>query len=520
MPYPGPTFCLARGTTFHFRSSIVPQLHSPQSPVMESPEYFAFDHLPQEIQNGIFSCITPTWSHSDLHNIRLVNHSFNIAITPILLHTLHLSRNNLSLDRLVKVYESPTLARHVRSIFFDRRVWHFNLQEESQVTFPSFCDTLRFDLAKCWPDEFPRPSRRVKDILKGIPPEQLQTWYEAAVAESIADQEARHDVDWTASLPAIFHQFPNLESMELTHYEDRTQNTEFVQRRTGLTGMNSVHFNLFIFSDLIKLAVQSGKKLKSLSLSHIHPPDILEVEGELEILKTVENLRFKLDHNFISNEETNASAALLLLLKACTQLKSLALEFCQRCNAEKQQLYSISEAITKHPMPYLQELELASLNMDQEPFLEFLEAHNGTLRSLRLCNWWIEGNPEDIIQAFWKIPQVNTLSHVTLEGRFQTRKDQDFHGWEAVNRQSIKTKLLPGEDVLSRLETFLCRRGPFPFSDTVKEMLGDQLLDTFSTGVLNDTDALDISEDATWKWQASKDGLPVTRRRKRKAGKA
>lgn len=483
---------------------------------MESPESFPFGNLPPEIQNDIFSCVTPAWSHSDLHNLRLVSHYFNTAITPVLFHTLHLSRNTLSLDRSVNVSKALDLARHVRSIFFDRRVWHFHHQEESEVTFSSFRETLYFDLSRSWPKAFEKPPKRAKDILDYIPPAQLQAWYEAAVAEQIADQTARHDIDWTDNLPTTLRQFPNLEGMELTHYEDRTKNTEFVQKRTGLTGMNSVHFHIFIFSDLIKMASQLETKLKSLSLSHIYPPDILEAESELGVLETVESLKFELDHGFIThNVGSNPSAALLLLLKACPRLKSLELDFCQRCTAEKQDLYAISEAITSHRMPCLQNLDLTSPNMDPEPFLEFLEAHNQTLRSLRLCNWWIDGKPEDIIQALWKIPSVTSLSHATLEGRFQTRKDRDYQGWEAVNRNFIKKKLPPGEDVLTQLETFLCLRGPFPFSDAAKELLGDQISDAFSSGVLDDTEALEISEDATWKWQAIKDGLPSNRRRKK-----
>ncbi|CAG8983876.1 hypothetical protein HYALB_00005515 [Hymenoscyphus albidus] len=294
---------------------------------------YSFSNLAQEIQDTILSFVTPSWSHSDLHNFRLVNHAFNAAITPVLFHTLHLSRNRLSGERLMQISQSPELARYVHSISLDRREWRLH-----DLSYSSFCKILRKDLQNSQANASPNGAQEDKDILDSISHEQLQAWHGAVIKEYRAgDDVAGYTGDagthWLDHISGVFRQFPNLEAMELITYAEAARNTHYSQRRTGLTGMNDMYFGNFGTGNILNWAASDVEmKLRSLSLSHIRPPDYALSDPYTKALSTLEVLRFCLDSPYVTvsglHKPHSSSIYLMSLLRGCTDLKTLVLEFC------------------------------------------------------------------------------------------------------------------------------------------------------------------------------------------------
>lgn len=472
---------------------------------MEKYEARGWAALPVELQLQILHHV----DRADLKHMRAVD-KHGTAATSILFETTHLTPNTRSFSRAHQVATSA-LSANVRHV-----VYHVGIIEAVYSDFEAFAN----EVAKPRHPSLLAPIDEPTDTSTIV--EEMYTCY-LQETEAQAEFEFR---DETLELRQLAHNFRNLESVStvLDEYVPFTLPEGYIERRTGLPAVT--FYEGKPFAKLFEATAESAlTKIHAGALpwsfwTELHWTPRMSVR--LACLRALHLGLYNAD--FIQNSDSRRTLQTLQkFLDACLNVESLSLDFDEiPFDISSKFNECISRTIYKTRFAKLVRLKLRGLITFEDKFVSFLAVHKSNLQSLHLSDLWIVQSPQSddpvavamsvsltgelysstrgsVVSAFQRIHDSCTLDHVVLEGNFTNRFDEAWYVDEAAKSKDC---------IRTRIESFLCRRGSFPFPAPAEYLrLQEESMLEYIQSATSDSTEVDEAEpyammycDDSWQW--------------------
>lgn len=447
----------------------------------KSCAFFCFPKLPSELQTKIIKFAVEVANREALKRNRHVSRSFHDPATQILFSTIHLSLNQLSYERMEQVALSATLSVHVREIVLHRGSFSGPWYQPDHYIVPSL-------------EEF---TGRCKTQTGSILPEKMYAYYYEAFKEEVESERhffKHHGAHWLLHLThSVYLKFSRLEKLTLppeissyithSHYlckKVRLQHGQYNNEDPVLIG------TMLGLIQVPKLRYLSARDCISRGYPNIkNVPD--EMQDCLPYLSLLEELTWTFHApNTVARFDILDNRGLHDIWRPfwdnCRNLRLVEVGLEHSFPVHESFARTFVDGLLETQLLRLREVRLHHLVATEASLVKFLVAHAQVLERFTLQNWYLSHGDEDeeglggsYIRAFWKIGRMDSkLKAVSLCGQFIG--NLQVKGWRAVR--------LDNEDedrccVRSRLEEYMCQRGPFPLYDRFQATKQDlEALDT------------------------------------------
>jgi len=400
----------------------------------------------------VWMLVVAQCGRDELKALRLTSHACSTAATEYLFRELHISPNSHSFDRAHNISEHDHLRRYAKSL-----VYHYGVLEDAHSGFESFRHEW-FSARK--PGEVRNPSEITAEVIWSY-----NCYLEEMDGQRTFDLRIEED-----ELDFLVRGMPNLQSIStlLDDVKPFTELHDYIGKRVGMAAVAADDYGDGRFPKLFKVA--ADKSLWKVSARSIQWSDldfIEETPGEgagrygmcLRKLKFLElgiyNAlnAFEFENDEYKDEYRSSVDKLGIFLHEAQNLTTLKLDFDELpFESHTVQMLHISQIIFKHQWPELRELKLEALCAHEDAFVEFLDRHKASLKTLCLGDIELATDGDklpSILTFFQSIRGSLRLQTCRITGNFTNRIDQAWY---------VDTEYQQQNCFRDQLEAYLCRQ--------------------------------------------------------------
>ena len=439
-----------------------------------------------------------------LFDLRLVNRTFSLFVTPKLFHTVTTWLIDYELERLANIANHPELSKHVKRIIFQpweipelddtdtmtetkrsylQKLWSSDYRVRGEIMDPR----ANFgDFADCFRKAAERVSHRMnRNDYPELRLYETQTWRRETYNRAFLQRGLRRHQQYyheqvirrsngmeSRYLAASFRKYVKLEHISF-HWDQATDRTQFVCD-TGIlpdpsTEYSSEHFvpvvmkalnmahphikkfdiDFGIHDNAIRVLIENA--ICNMAAHGPHMPAIVSFSELVSLTLKVGRWR----EEEVTLENTRIIAR---LIEASPQLKDLEIEL----HVEDYDLPSFSSLFGNQHIPLLRHLRLFGLVTEEQQLITFLDSHSQTLQSLELVH-------VDLVAGTWLsvIEQIRyglSLSHASLSNMWERQNpilNQTAHSQEDWILYRGCFREHPDEDIRGHVNDYACHKMDF-----------------------------------------------------------
>lgn len=404
-----------------------------------------------------YMCLTPHGSKT----VRLVNQAARDLATPFLFSRVHVSPSMNSIRRLSNIGKHATLAGCVEIL--ECHNWGL---AEYYTDDNLFRDSLERHFASISTVSGP-------DELSQLEYQRLWSRLYSSYVDEIAAQRDLQRAGVSTTLSTTILLFPRLRDIIWHECQGRRGEIELSEQsplfhRTGVKALGMESCLRFLDTCLgiqsVQPATFTATRLNWLELESNQ--DRLWALGS--ILRSVENLRLQFVTGYLLDAKLDGDMLnhMAYTLGQARFVQELRLGFHDRPSFDTTSpLGQAWSCFLRGIHPHLRRLTLDNSRATEDELVGFVKAHRDTLVSLTLHGVELKSmdvppypryteRPSSAVRCLWRLGQVGLLEEVSLHDVFS---DSWSQGW-VISRGGG-----PG-CFRRRVEEYICRRGPFPFS--------------------------------------------------------